>query len=962
MLSREQLQKVLQHFVEVVPVSCIASLQNIVSQVKDRESEISKQPGAPDFTSGGYADEPPCWQMESSTLNKYLEDLFSHYERLDVQHEPSFNSDLSRIPLAKNFLRHHDANIVSLFVWVHAKFSTVLVQVHGHSRWKKSPSHATSTATEQFCKLLIPLLEVFFVDPHFSQSLKSEVKTMIAEIIESNDLCRALHVTLAVLEEGATPTVEYFKQGLKGFQVCSGTDGETHGCVLMSGKFHCLLAVVRYWSLHRKVHGDAMQEAVLELCGTIFPLPLSAVGVGDLNCTTHPTLREMGPKECVEQCLFLLSCLTAPQNGSKQYAIVQFALNLLTYATKDLTPLSTGKDLTAIQHLQKTVLNAVKPLMGSLLYQEVRDMLMSTLECFLQETTWEERRWCALSVVKLALLTADKAVTQAANTVMQFAIGNPHLLLSQETIFASKTKRLELLNTVGVVAAEVLMMLFKSLPQESSLELFACLNAAFPDPCDYLASLTLLRGDELSPQGQKLLEAALPAIDDLSVDRTIFSHCIFPNLQNEDAKNWLLRKADVGSESELNETDTRILRIGTTFLSVSSHHRRLMDVFESNDRTSKSRNLECNREGLSFLLQFQLHLLHMSVCHCENLQWGQFTSMPQVREQDCSPFLFCRIPQSQQAKALEYLHSKWSYCLCPQTVLELFVGSHRPEIVPGGVAVASTIILEALRTAADPRLKSKQCIYESVTKAIDFVADGGNVECFTAIVDLLLNSKAEFVSVKKRNKTLLANEQHKLLFSLASAAVKLYNLVRQIGNLTSQHLLQDRWSQLLSKLMLTSAVSSFAIYNLGKCGSYWAAIACDAGKVQEYFDFVVASYGSVVKPSFWQNVTQLWREYCRTAKDENRSILSTPPFSKMVPPVLERMRTESREIAKKWWRDADMMSDTLLDLARVYKLLGLGAESFHELAQNLASVCSVTIRPTIVEQFVTVTLSDIDTS
>lgn len=47
MLSREQLQKVLQHFVEVVPVSCIASLQNIVSQVKDRESEISKQPGAP---------------------------------------------------------------------------------------------------------------------------------------------------------------------------------------------------------------------------------------------------------------------------------------------------------------------------------------------------------------------------------------------------------------------------------------------------------------------------------------------------------------------------------------------------------------------------------------------------------------------------------------------------------------------------------------------------------------------------------------------------------------------------------------------------------------------------------------------------------------------------------------------------------------------------------------------------
>ena len=45
--NRDQLQKVVQHFAEIIAHDKVAKLQEIVSQIKDPESEMSKQLGAP---------------------------------------------------------------------------------------------------------------------------------------------------------------------------------------------------------------------------------------------------------------------------------------------------------------------------------------------------------------------------------------------------------------------------------------------------------------------------------------------------------------------------------------------------------------------------------------------------------------------------------------------------------------------------------------------------------------------------------------------------------------------------------------------------------------------------------------------------------------------------------------------------------------------------------------------------
>ena len=45
--NRDQLQKVVQHMAEIIAHDKVAKVQEIVSQIKDPESEVSKLQGAP---------------------------------------------------------------------------------------------------------------------------------------------------------------------------------------------------------------------------------------------------------------------------------------------------------------------------------------------------------------------------------------------------------------------------------------------------------------------------------------------------------------------------------------------------------------------------------------------------------------------------------------------------------------------------------------------------------------------------------------------------------------------------------------------------------------------------------------------------------------------------------------------------------------------------------------------------
>ena len=99
-----------------------------------------------------------------------------------------------------------------------------------------------------------------------------------------------------------------------------------------------------------------------------------------------------------------------------------------------------------------------------------------------------------------------------------------------------------------------------------------------------------------------------------------------------------------------------------------------------------------------------------------------------------------------------------------------------------------------------------------------------------------------------------------------------------------------------------------------------------------------------------------------TKHEGNCSILETPVFSDAILPTLDTMKTQAREIIQKWSHDFDIVNDTLFNLAYVHQLFNLDAELFRELSRDLASLCDVSFRQTILDRYVLVSLTEIDTS
>ena len=533
---------------------------------------------------------------------------------------------------------------------------------------------------------------------------------------------------------------------------------------------------------------------------------------------------------------------------------------------------------------------------------------------------------------------------------LHMSTGNPSLLLPQETAAAPKSQRSKLLQVVGDSLAGILLMLFKGLPLDSCQALFATLNNAFPRPCDYLLSFALSRKVNLSTHARSMLDAIMLDGYVACEDRTVFSHSVLPNLQNEEAKQWLFKMADLTPDAILSESDAEILQVCKSVLSVAYHHRHFMN------------KLQTYLSDMPILLQFQLYLMHLCVCHCENISWGQSSMMPHVQDSDFLGTLFSGIPQEQQSIALEFLKANWMYCMSPQAVLELLFSGKSPNFVLSSSKMAAQIAIHAIDTIL--KFKPIQCSLEIIKKTVSFVAVEGDTESLVSLVDLL--QCVEFPAVSRANSELPSNKQCKLLVFLFTVTAKKYKQIRQLSdNSHLRKLLMDRWVLLLTRLLKCQVSSQTFAYNLWRGGSELAVIACDAGKIQEYLNLLVLAHGEPVTfyLSFWQSIDKFWIEYCNTTKHEGHcSIFETRLFSDAILPILETMKIQAREIVQKWSRDFDIVNDTIFDLAYVHKLFSLDAELFRELARDLASLCDNSFRQTILNRYVVVNLSQIDTS
>ena len=201
------------------------------------------------------------------------------------------------------------------------------------------------SATGHCCRWLLHTLEVFFVDPFFSKSCKNTVRTMIKDIVTTNDSCGGLVAALEVAKEDPNPTLDYFRSSLKAFQGCNHFEDEL---LSVATKLHSMVSVILYWKLHGKLDSDDVQEALLSLCDAVFPTSLPDEHATHQSCSLHHSLRVIPLQELVGHCLLLLSSLSTANLMEKQSSVFGFVLGLTLHSTMELTRLYVSKVSTCV--------------------------------------------------------------------------------------------------------------------------------------------------------------------------------------------------------------------------------------------------------------------------------------------------------------------------------------------------------------------------------------------------------------------------------------------------------------------------------------------------------------------------------------------------------------------------------------------------------------------------------------
>ena len=89
------------------------------------------------------------WQVNREVLRKNLDAVFSSLQHQDVRANMWLATGSVTSSIAETLLLKHDANIMTVFEWAHSKFMIHPVNIHGHSKWRKTlPTSVTKLVSK----------------------------------------------------------------------------------------------------------------------------------------------------------------------------------------------------------------------------------------------------------------------------------------------------------------------------------------------------------------------------------------------------------------------------------------------------------------------------------------------------------------------------------------------------------------------------------------------------------------------------------------------------------------------------------------------------------------------------------------------------------------------------------------------------------------------------------------------
>ena len=175
-----------------------------------------------------------------------------------------------------------------------------------------------------FCRMLLPVMQMFFVSPAISSSAKEDVTECLAQCLQQ-DLPSPIVELLNCFKEIATCTVladtSGCRQLLSWLQQAISQKGNNIGDLGSTGPsfLHCAMAVVQYMRFYNRGCAAEMEDILATVCALLFPASLDdaasleelvAIRAGcDLERINLPLLLEYG--------IVLLQCTSNPDTAAE---------------------------------------------------------------------------------------------------------------------------------------------------------------------------------------------------------------------------------------------------------------------------------------------------------------------------------------------------------------------------------------------------------------------------------------------------------------------------------------------------------------------------------------------------------------------------------------------------------------------------------------------------------------------
>ena len=210
-----------------------------------------------------------------------------------------------------------------------------------------------------FCRMLLPVMQMFFVSPAISSCAKEDVTECLSQCLQqdpSNPIIELLHCFMQIATHGVCADAQGRRQLLTYLQQAVSRKPSLHtlhdnmtGELVKSDAalLHCTMAVVQHSAFSNHVGGPEIEDMLATICSLLFPATLADVASLEelVAIRSDHGLQEMSVHLLLEYGTVLLQCTSTPDLAAELvFKLMGSQLPLNTFSTDVLVSIKNSSN------------------------------------------------------------------------------------------------------------------------------------------------------------------------------------------------------------------------------------------------------------------------------------------------------------------------------------------------------------------------------------------------------------------------------------------------------------------------------------------------------------------------------------------------------------------------------------------------------------------------------------------